>query len=126
MATRSAMSDSVHHTTANYVEQRFQQWWISEANPAYKKLLALEQDVSKLKEPIEVLNGTRNRQSLSKSAVTFSDLSALRGVSSSTKANKVPANSTVSAAAYNALVDDVSELKRIIGQISNIVDYKLR
>lgn len=126
MATRSAMLDSVHHTTASYVEQRFQQWWSSEANPAYKKLLALEQDVSKLKEQVEVLNGSRNRQSLPQSAVRFSDLTAFRGMKPFIQAKKAPANSTVSAEDYNKLLDDVATLHQMLNSLGNVVDHKLR
>lgn len=106
----------------------FNEWWQSEANPAYQRLVKLENIVSGaggLKESVDILDGKRNRQVKRRAAVRFEDLRFLSELASYPPKARKAAGATVTVDEFNRLVDDLNELYYRLGSVAMIIQRGL-
>lgn len=111
------LPEDVHEATYRHVRKEFDSWWSSEANPAYKRLLAIEQKLDKIYEAVQILDGTRNRQSLPKSALRVEDLRHLTDMPSTPPTARRAGAGTITEDQYNALLKDVQGLYSVLGAL---------
>lgn len=86
-------------------------------NPIYK-------DFAKVKEKVEILDGSRSRTVIGKSAVRFEDLRYIDKFPTRPPHYKY-LGAAPTAADYNALAADVKKLYEMLGQISMLISSRL-
>jgi len=119
--------DDVDQSTYQFTFKQFQSWVATDANPAYQRLVKAEQNIAslqKLTEKVDVLNGTRNQQSLPQGAVRYQDMRFIADLPSIPTAKKA-AGATVTADEYNRLVDDMRTLYAAIGSLASLIHQKI-
>lgn len=84
----------------------------------------LERDFTRIKEQTEILAGTRSRVAVSKAAVRYEDLRALKQFPSRPP-NFAFATGTVTAEQYNALYDDVKKLYELLGAMAGVIGARI-